>query len=288
MGKSEKAILSFVEKHILIIGAILITAAAFFFRRQGIWFRTQDFEAYFDMHEHSTNTAFYYLCIRALGYLFPLPINGWKWLLSAGDLAAAVLLVLLFWKAGGNRSEYEKTRLLFLYAGCLLSPVLYIRGSIWAQPDSLAYAFLLGGCLCLKKGRKAGAVLLAGAGLALYPPCILPAAVYLLAAGVPLYLGLAAAAVCILAEAAGALGAGVSPGEAAAMLVRFLSTNPVTGEGYAGMGEWLWQMLLAEGYGLGLLGAAGAFSGKIPYAAAILLHAALAVCFSIALGWMTL
>lgn len=318
MTKIEKKLIAFVEKNIILIAALLVTGVAFLVRRQSIWYHSQDYIYYFDSHEGNIQSAVYALVVRLLSYGFDIPLHGVKWLAAAADFGVAAFCVLLCRQEmrmqGGVFTVYDKMKLLLLYAGCLFAPVLYLRGSVWAQVDSVAYAFILG-ALCLYRGvicryagnqaaesqkiasqgaqkRKSvitaaavGAVLLAGAGVALYPCAIVAVTAYFCYEyyqkrypGKQFAVALTAVTGCALVWN-GICGGGVQS------FFGWITYHPYTGEIYDSVADWLWNMLILGGYGLALFSGLAAFRKKIPYALAVAVQAVITVCYGSALGW---
>lgn len=168
MLKTEKKLIDFIEKHILVFQLLLITILALYIRRIPVWWNTEEVGAYFDLHENFTQSILYYLVVRAVQYLPMLPIHSIKWLSVWGDFGTAVLCLLLV------REKRPENKLLqvFCYTLCLFSPILFLRGVAWGQIDSLAVALFLLGWLLFDKGRRTAAgvsMLLA----ALLYPCMI-------------------------------------------------------------------------------------------------------------------
>ncbi len=318
MTKIEKKLITFVEKNIILIVALFLTGLAFLVRRQSIWYHSQDYIYYFDSHEGNIQSAAYYLVVRLLSYWFDIPMHGMKWLAAVADFGVAAFCVLLcrqkMGMQGGAFTSYDKIKLLLLYAGCLFAPALYLRGSVWAQIDSVAFALLLG-ALCLYRGvicrhagnqaaesqdapkqsaqwekgvvtaAKVGAVLLAGVGIALYPCAIVAAVVYFCygyyhkrCSGKQFAIALTAVTGCALV-CNGICGGGVQS------FFGWMTYHPYTGEIYDNAADWLWNLLILGGYGLALFSGLAAFRKKIPYALAVAVQMVITVCYGSVLGW---
>lgn len=307
MTKIEKKLITFVEKNIILIAALLVMGLAFLVRRQSIWYHSQDYIHYFDSHEGNIQSAAYYLVVRLLSYGFDIPMHGVKWLAAVADFGVAAFCVLLCRQEmrmqGGAFTSYDKIKLLLLYAGCLFAPALYLCGSVWAQIDSVSFALLLG-ALCLYRGvtkqaankqavakrtvgkaAAIGAVLLAGAGVALYPCAIVAVAAYFCyeyyykkCSGKHFAIALTAVTGCAVV-CNGICGGGVQS------FFGWITYHPYTGEIYDNVADWLWNMLILGGYGLALFSGLAAFRKKLPYALAMAVQVVITVCYGSALGW---
>lgn len=296
MTTIEKKLIAFVEKNIFVLAALLLTAIAFLLRRQGIWYHSQDYIHYFDMHEGNIQSAFYWLIVRLAGYGFEIPMHGIKWLAGIADFGVALFVALLCkreWKEQNAYHVHGKLKVLLLYAGCLFAPVMYIRGCIWAQVDSVAILLLLAALYLLESKNPAagiGAILLAGLGIAVYP-CMVVAVLAYFCCGKrwAKYQNVIAFALTILVAVvwSGVCGLLISRswGFGVNSLVQWLTYHPYTGEVYAAPTEWLWQMLLLGGYGLALYSGVQAFRRKLSYVWAIVIQVIVAICYGKLLGW---
>lgn len=150
MLKVERKLLEFVEKYIVLFSALLLSLLALYLRKVGIWWRYENIGAYFDMHENYTYTAAYFLLIRLIQYLPFLPLYSIKWLAGISDFGVAGLVVYLLGKETDGRKK------LIFYVVSVFSPVLFLRGVIWAQLDSFAMILLLAGYALQSSNRKKG------------------------------------------------------------------------------------------------------------------------------------
>lgn len=289
MTTIEKKLIAFIERNILLLSALLVTVIAFFVRRQSIWYHSQDYIYYFDMHEGNIQSSFYYLLVQLMGYGFTIPMHGIKWMAAIADFGVAFLMVLLCKDNGG----VEKVKSLLLYAGCLFAPVVYIRGCVWAQVDSVAFALLLAALYLYRHERPlalVGAVLLAGLGVAVYPCAIVAVLTYfcwkgrlLLRKNIVAFGGTISVAVIW----SGICGVLISRtwGWGVGSLFQWLTYHPYTGEIYAAPTEWLWQMLLLGGYGLALYSGVAAYRKKLPFIIAVIVQIIVTICYGSMLGW---
>jgi len=296
----EKKIIAFVEKNLFLLSALLLTVIAFVVRRWGIWYHSEDYIYYFDMHEANIQSAFYWLLVRLMGYGFDIPMHGIKWMAAMADFGVAVLEVLLCkgektWK---DCTSSEKGKLLFLYAGCIFAPVVFLRGCIWAQVDSVAAAFLLGALYVWKKAVRgkqqfllmAAAVLLAGLGIAVYPIFMVAVIAFFFLEkrcyerkNVVAFLSIFV--VAILWSGICGVFTFLGFGEGVRSLVQWMTYHPYTGELYAGGVEWLGWLLLLGGYGVALYSGVAAFQKKISVVIAIGVQLIVSICYGGMLGW---
>lgn len=147
MLKIERRLLELAEKHMLLLSALLLSLLALYLRKTGVWWSYENIGAYFDLHENHAHTAAYYLLVRLVQYLPLLPVHSIKWLAGISDFGVAGLVVYLLGKETDGRKK------LIFYVVCVFSPVLFLRGIIWAQLDSFAVLLLLAG-YALQSGRK--------------------------------------------------------------------------------------------------------------------------------------
>lgn len=150
MLKIERKLLEWAERHMYILVLVLIFLLALYLRRIPIWWNSENITAYFDCHENCTQTFSYYLLVLAVQYFPLLPVHSIKWISVIGDFGTAALCLLFV------RDNKKDNALLpiFCYTVCLFSPVLILRGCVWAQIDSLAVMFFLLGWLLWKKGKN--------------------------------------------------------------------------------------------------------------------------------------
>lgn len=294
MLKIEKKLIDFLEKHMLLLAVLLITVIALLMRRQNIWYYTSDYIYYFDMHNKNVQSVFYYLFVVLTGYFAEIPLHGVKWMAGIADFAVACMCVFLCKKeiAGeGKLTEKAKWKCVLLYAGCLFAPVVYLRGCVWAQVESMAMAFLLLALYFVKyRENTIAACIAAGVGVALYPFYLVLVVGYILCTGKGknskiLYRCLGVAAVAFLLNIVACLVVDVSWKQGIPSLFRWTSYHPYTGELYSSAADWLRQMLILGGYGAALLSGLAAFRRKIPYYAAVIIQVLAAVCYGAALGW---
>lgn len=168
MLKIEKKLIEWIEKHMFVLQLVLVSVLALYIRRIAIWWNTDDIGAYFDYHDNCTQSYLYYLVVNAVQYLPMLPVHSVKWMSILGDFGTAFLCLLLV-----KESNEENVLLqVFCYTICLFSPVLFLRGAVWAQMDSVAVCLFLLGWLFFDKRKKGAAEIFMLLSALLYP-CML-------------------------------------------------------------------------------------------------------------------
>ncbi len=286
MLKIEKKLIELVERHILLIAVLILTALAFLLRKQCIWYNSIDYINYFNKHSGHVQSTLYYQIVYLLGYLPMLPIHGMKWLTAAGDIGVAILFILLIGKRPIDVGE--KLRYLMFYAVFLFSPVFLLRGIVWAQPDSLAMVFLMGALFLERRGQKVISICLAAMGTAIYPIMILPVLLYLLCGVKNRGWKLLTNVVIFLLVLGVILTVngtfqGLTVTESLWSGLRWMNNHPYTGDGFLNVSEWIHHMILAYGYTFCILSAVVAFQRKLPYVAAAGVHIGTAVYFGMVL-----
>ena len=169
MLKIERKLLEWVEKHMYVLVLAFISLLALYLRRIPIWWNPGNVTAYFDCHVNCTQSFLYYLLVQAVQYLPLLPVHSIKWISVIGDFGTAALCLLLV------RENRKDNALLpvFCYTMCLFSPVLILRGCVWAQIDSVAIMLFLLGWLFWKKEKKTLAAVSVLLSALLYPCMII-------------------------------------------------------------------------------------------------------------------
>ena len=176
MLKAEKKLLLWVQKHMYILMPLLVAAICFYLQRIAIWWGSPDVAYYFDGHEHNVQSKLYYVIVFLAQYLPQLPLHSVKWIAGLSDYIVALLCFL----SVGAHKEPLKLKGTFYISICIFSPIVFLRGVCWAQLDSLAFAFLLGAFLVLKREKYILAGILATIGSTLYPCLLLVVLVFLL------------------------------------------------------------------------------------------------------------
>lgn len=248
MPEWERLLLEGIEKHMLLLAVLVISLLALYLRKVAVPWNYENILGHFDHHINHTESSFYYLLLRISEYIPILPLHSFKWLGGLSDFALAAV-------CAGIAGERSKLKQCILYMLCLFSPVVFLRGIVWAQPDSAALFLLLTAFLLQKRfgpGKNKGidclCILLAGTGIAI-TPCLL--VVFLLmtfhfrkpgfAAGfgvIATSLFLQTVSVLVLKE---------SITEGFYSMFRFGACHPLTGAYYDAPGEWLIRMMILFG-----------------------------------------
>lgn len=132
----EKELLKPVDKYLPVIIVIVVTIMSLFLRKIAIWWNYSEIISGFDRHVGHVESAFRYAMVFWAEHLPFLPVHTVKWMSGLADFGLAALVTLLL-------RRKDKTKNALLYTVFLFSPVLYLRGIIWAQPDSPGMVFLL-------------------------------------------------------------------------------------------------------------------------------------------------
>lgn len=287
MLKIEKRLVEFLDKHMLLLATILVTGLAFWLRKQCIWFYGRDYAAYFDAHTGNTQSSLYYLVLHWLGYLPLPPIQSVKWMAIAADFVVAGQCVLLFscgrkgWKC---IESSDRTRCWILYTACLFSPVIFLRGAVWSQTDSLAMVFLLAAFWLYRNQHSCLALLAAVLGAAWSPCFIIFVIGYLYLYKkegsrqqmelLLLFCGLTGG---LLALCGVVNGVGAADGFYSAL--RWMSFDPVTGMCYPDATQWMLGMVISSGYGIGFICGIIAYLRRIPAAVGLLVNIVVAILY---------
>lgn len=245
----ERLLLNLLEKHMLFFALLMVSLLALYLRKVAVWWNHENILAHFDHHANHTESSFYYLLLKTAEYLPILPLHSIKWLGGLSDFALAFVCA----KIAGGKSSLKQS---ILYMICLFSPVVFLRGIVWAQPDSTALFLLLTAYFLYEKygqrrnrGLSCLCVLLAGTGIAI-TPCLLVVLLIYLAGhtrkqAAPLTAAVIAAAILLQTVSALLLKQHWTEGFVSAL--RFGTYHPLTGALFESPGEWLIQMLILFG-----------------------------------------
>lgn len=172
MLKIEKKLFELVDRYRLLLATLLVTLLTLYLRKIGVWWNYSHVSSAFDMHPNYTESSLYHLLVRGVQYLPILPLHSIKWLAGLCDY----ILVLLCVCSMGVTVKKWREREVITFIVLIFSPVLYIRGIIWGQIDSVAMVFLVLAYLLWEKKWVIPAMISATLACALYP-CLLPVVV---------------------------------------------------------------------------------------------------------------
>lgn len=284
MWKPERRLLEWIEKHMLLLALLFVSLLALYLRKIAVWWSYEKIAAYFDMHGKYTQTAAWYLLERILEYpaaaFSVTPAHLMKWLSGLADFGLAGMSALLL-----GRNAHPVKRLI-LFVVTLFSPVIFLRGVIWAQPESLAAALLLLALWLYEE--RAGmlrpvaffVVILAISLCPYFFPMVL---VYLWKGKRTEKLrwgsGLVILAGGVLLQIAGAVCIGAAVSEGLETCLRWMSYHPETGELYESGLEWLLGMLCLYGLPLTVYTELSACRREKGYVTAALAQIALTVLY---------
>lgn len=255
MLKIERKLLEWIERHMFVLILLFISLLALYIRRIPIWWHPESIAAYFDFHENSVQSFLYYLLVGGVQYLPVLPVHSIKWISVIGDFGTAALCLLLV------REDKKDNELLpyFCYILCLFSPVLILRGCVWAQIDSLSVMFFLLGWLFWEKEKKFLAAVTVLLSALLYP-CMLIFVFWLLwregiaQTGSCWLKALVFFAIWLLCCGLAALPLGKGFMEGMKNGLDWLSYDPVSGQGFVTGLDWIMEMLVNLGLAGSVIG----------------------------------
>lgn len=281
MLKIEKKLLLWVEKHMFLLMALLAMAIALFLKRIAIWWASPDVGYYFDGHENNVQSSLFQLLVWLTQFLPLLPLHSIKWMAGLADFVVAVLCVLVV----GGHKEQLKLKCTFYFVVCVLPPVVFLRGACWGQIDSFGFLFLLAAYLLWEKEKKLPALLLAVAGVTLYPCLLLVACGWILyrSKGTPdkswIYLcAMVVASVVLQGVCAVALGHGF--GEGVMSCVRWSTYDAYTGVAFHEPLLWVKQMVNLFGYSAVMISGIAAYRHKLSYVTTLLINLAVLLVYA--------
>ena len=247
MLKIERRIIELVERHLYLLCVLLLSCLALYLRRTAVWWNYSSVASYFDMHENYTQTPVYFLVVRLVQYLPFLPLHSIKYIAAMSDFGVAVFIVHLL-----GRDADARKKLIF-FTVFLFSPVLFLRGIIWAQPDSLGILLLLFGYALQGGEQKNGRVsvflaFLAVIGAISLCPCLLLIVLFYLWHKKETQQAFWMRAAAIIAgglsvQMISALLLGENWTNGLYSITRFLTYHPESGMRYQDAAEWLLQMI---------------------------------------------
>lgn len=261
MLKIERKLLEWAERHMSVLVLLFVSLLALYIRRIPIWWNPEDIVVYFDFHENCTQSFSYYLLVRAVQYFSRLPLHSIKRISVIGDFGTACLCLLLV----RERNKDDALLQVFCYTMCLFSPVLILRGCVWAQIDSLAVMFFLLGWLLWEKEKKLSAAVFVLLSALFYPSMLVFVFWFLWetkedekaeaeASGsnrlkVPGFL-----AIWLLGSGLAALPLGRGFMDGIKNSFTWLSYDPVSGQVFAAGFDWIMEMLVNLGLAGSVIG----------------------------------
>ena len=281
MLTAEKKILQWAEKHMHQIAILLVCLIALYLRRGAVWWNSPDVGFYFDRHPNHTQSSFYHVLVLIVQYLPVLPLHGMKWLCILADCVVIYLCAIamgMSWKKLSFRNS------IFLIP-MILSPVTYLRGAVWAQPDSIAFCLILAACLLWNRGRRNRALIPAILGAAVYPGFLLLVAGYLWLSEFRrdrktwIYF-VAFLAGFLTVQGLCAVTTGDTWQEGIRTCFRWMAYDPYEGTLYKQNGlEWVLQMINVCGYGAAMTSLLMVWKKKLSHTAALLIHIAVLLVY---------
>lgn len=281
MLKLEKRLLEWAEKHMYQLTVLLVCVIALYMKRGAIWWNSPDVGYYFDRHTNHTQSAFYYILITLAQYLPMLPLRVMKWIYSLADFAVVFLGAMAM---DGEWKKLSLKKTLFLVV-LSLSPIAYLRGAVWAQPDALAFSLILAAYLLWVRGQKKCALISAVLGAALYPCFLLLIIGYLWFSDNRIngktwrYLAVLCAGFLAVQGLSG-VALGNTWQEGIRTCFRWIAYEPYGGAIYKqdGLG-WILQMINVFGYGAAMTSVLLVYRKRISYIAALLIHLAVLLVY---------
>lgn len=276
MLKIERKTLEWAEKHMYQLTILLVCAIALYMRRSAIWWNSPDVGACFDGHGNHIQSPLFFVLVTLAQYLPMLPLHVIKWLCVLGDFAV-ILLGVMVMDSDWKKLSLRKTVFLVLL---ILSPVAYLRGAVWAQPDAIAFGLILAACLLWNRGWRKRALIPAVLGAALYPCFVVFIVGYLWLSergnnrkAWIYFMVLSAGVLAVLGLSSVILGSTWQDGICACF--RWMAYEPYTGTLYKKNGmDWLLQMINLCGYGAAMTSMLLAYRKKISYFAVLVIHLA--------------
>lgn len=272
MLKWERRLVKYLDRHLPLLGFLVVTLFVFFMHRAGYWHTSFDLQSHFypDLPEY-LHAPFYTLLLRGLPILSDTPVVLLKKLICLFDFGTALGAVFLL-----RGKTADKTTLLACYTLLLISPLTIENGLIWIHADSLCMSALLWSFLLYKQNHSLAAGLLLGIGTAILIPYAIAFPI-LLAYGIKkrerlfVYLGTGAILFLFLNTLSiGVLETGLQRG--LSMLICWLIKSPENGQTFAGFLPWLKTMPAYFGYMVGTLSVVAAFSRPKCRVPAAILH----------------
>ena len=272
MLKWERRAVEYLDRHLPILGFLVVTLLVFFMHRAGYWHTSFDLQSHFypDLPEY-LHTPFYTLFLRLLPILSDTPVVLLKKLICLFDFGTALGAVYLLWQR-----KADQTTLLACYTLLLLLPLTIENGLLWIHVDSICMFTLLWSIALYRQTHSPIAGLLLGVGAALLAPYTIafPVLFFLglqkkeklslyLGTGIILWLALNALSIWIL---------DIGLRQGLFLSINWLLQSPENGQSFTGILPWLKAMPAYFGYMVGTLSLIIAFLKPKYRVPAALLH----------------
>lgn len=248
ISTAEKRLLDWTDRFLPLLMVLVASGLALYLRRGMIWYTVDGLNAGFDGHDGFVESYLRYGIVRLVQYLPILPAHSIKWICGLSDFLLAAAASVVFETKNPFKQGICYTLVLFL-------PVVFLRGVVTAQFDSLALTCLLGALLLLEKNScsKAfvvAAVVLAALGCALVPPMLIGVLLYCFCKQKRWECALTFVIAVFLQGVCAYLCTGEwSFWECLYPMFRYLYLDPYTGVALQQLREWIMAIL----YGVGLL-----------------------------------
>lgn len=278
----EKKLVEFFDKWLLEIVFVIITLAAIFIRREGLWHMSFDYQQnfYVEMPNY-LHTSFYSLFIWLISFIPITPIRMLKIILSGADILLGILGICFLDKIG--KGKITRLQKLGCYALLLISPLSIESGLVWLHTDVICLCILL--LAALRYGKKDfGLVVVllgfAGALQGQYFVVIMGILAYIVIRNKKnivwclLYLGSFA-----VFSLLGIVWAGISISEGFCAIFNWLFISPATGVIFESIGYWILTMIVYAGYGLGMGTVLYAFYKPKRWWIAVMIHVPMLLWF---------
>lgn len=169
----EEKTMDFIDRYILVLAVIVLTALAVAARKPMIEYMSSDYLPNLIEIEGNHHTPLYMFVMHILSRLTDGILKRKtlfflvKMLCVVSDLFAAAMAALCSYdfksgRSGESAAHDWKLRAVMVYGGMLFLPAVLFNSSLWAHLDSIAIGLLLGACFLYVHGKEIAAGVLAG------------------------------------------------------------------------------------------------------------------------------